>query len=61
MSVARVKMKVKEDSTRDEWLSHNYGGDGRESKDLILYIISVALRKSCAKDKEYGSGVELWD
>lgn len=54
-------MKVKEDSTRDEWLSDNYGGDGRESKDLILYIISVALRKSCAKDKEYGSGVELWD
>lgn len=39
------------------WLSDNYGGDGRESKDLILYIISVALRKSCAKDKEYGSGV----
>ena len=37
------------------------GVRGEILKDLILYIISVALRKSCAKDKEYGSGVELWD
>ena len=58
----RVKMKLKGKIVLEmSGYQITVGVRGEKLKDLILYIISVALRKSCAKDKEYGSGVELWD